>query len=76
MIAEDFEIASSQDLNQTFPSGSSNGTLCITVRTFTDTAIEAPEMISVTVDSIDSAVVIVESEALMTILDNNTGEQQ
>ena len=61
------------DLSQAFPSGNSSGSLCLTIATLNDSAIEDPERLVVRVESEDEAVLIDESDAVITILDESTG---
>ena len=71
----DFEVTDTHDLNQLFLAGTSAGSVCLTIDNFKDTAIENPEVYIVSITSDDEAVSIVQSNTIITIIDNSTGKQ-
>ena len=68
---EDFEVLN--ELNQTFLSGGSNGSLCLSIESLLDSAVEDPEELTVSISSHDSAAMITEGTARVTIVDANNG---
>ena len=71
----DFNVSDELELFQAFPAGSSNGSLCLTVMTLNDFAIENPELLVVRVNSEDEAALITVSNTTITILDGSTGKE-
>lgn len=69
---EDFGVTDGQELNQTFLSGNSDGSVCLTIDNFIDTAIENAEFYIVSIIKDDETVSI--DNAIITIIDNSTGK--
>lgn len=57
-----------------FPSGSTGGSVCLTIQNLMDTRIEDSELYTVTFNSIDEAVLVDENTVTITILDMSPGE--
>ena len=73
LLDKDFGVADSSELNQSFISGTSDGSVCLTIDNFMDTAIESPEVYIVSITSDEETVSIIQNSTIITILDNSTG---
>ena len=70
---EDFEVTDSSELNQEFISGTSEGSVCLTIDNLVDTVIENTESYIVSISSDYNAVSITQSNATIMLFDNSTG---
>ena len=62
------------DLEAVFASGSSIGSVCVTIENLNDTVIEDAEDYIVTFNSTDEAVIITDNMVRVNIIDESTGE--
>lgn len=73
--ALDFIVTEDSELLQAFPSGTSSGSLCISIQALNDSAIEDPEDLIVRVESNDTAALISVSDVFIMIFDVSNGKK-
>lgn len=61
------------NVETTFPSGASSGTLCLSSQSRVDTVIEGQEVYSISFNSTDEALSISDNVAVVTIVDESAG---